>query len=76
MGVKLMPVIAPRKVREFFKSEMPPEVVEYFRQQGSRGGKIGGKKSLTTMTPEERKARAQKAATARWKKRAGSQKIS
>jgi hypothetical protein len=43
---------------------LPPEVIEFFRQQGARGGKIGGKKSLVTMTPEQRKARAKKASAA------------
>jgi len=36
---------------------------------GRKGGKIGGKRSLETMTPEERTARAKKAATAAAKKR-------
>ena len=33
---------------------------------GRRGGKIGGKRRLTTMTPEQRRAVAQKAAKVRW----------
>jgi hypothetical protein len=33
------------------------------------GGKIGGKRSLETMTPEERSARARKAVAAREAKR-------
>jgi hypothetical protein len=43
---------------------LPPEVLEFFRRQGAKGGKIGGKRSLETMTPEERSARAKKASTA------------
>jgi hypothetical protein len=43
---------------------LPPEVLEFFRQQGSKGGKIGGKRSLETMTPAQRKARAKKASQA------------
>jgi hypothetical protein len=35
---------------------------------GKRGGKIGGKRRLQTMTQEERSAVALKAAHARWKK--------
>jgi hypothetical protein len=35
---------------------------------GRRGGKIGGKRRMETMTPEERSAVALKAARARWKK--------
>jgi hypothetical protein len=50
------------------KKKLPPEVLEYFREQGAKGGKIGGKiggkRSLETMTPEERTARAKKASAA------------
>jgi hypothetical protein len=34
-------------------------------EMGRKGGKVGGKRSLETMTPEERVARAKKAAAAR-----------
>ena len=34
------------------------------REMGRKGGKIGGKRSLETMTPAERTARAKKAAAA------------
>jgi hypothetical protein len=46
------------------KKKLPPEVIEYFRRQGARGGKIGGKRSLETMTQKQRTARARKAARA------------
>jgi hypothetical protein len=50
------------------KKKLPPEVLEYFRKQGAKGGKIGGriggKRSLETMTPEARTARAKKASAA------------
>ena len=46
------------------KKRLPPEVLEYFRKQGAKGGKIGGKRSLETMTPEDRAARAKKASAA------------
>ena len=50
------------------KKKTPPAVAEYFRQlgkkYGSKAGKIGGKRSLETMTPAERTARAKKAAAA------------
>lgn len=36
---------------------------------GRKGGKIGGKRSLDTMTPEQRSARARKAVAAREAKR-------
>ena len=40
------------------KKAIPEDVLDYFRQQGAKGGTIGGKRSLETMTPEERAARA------------------
>lgn len=36
-------------------------------EMGRKGGKIGGKRSLETMSSAERKKRAQKAANTRWK---------
>ena len=39
------------------KKKLPPDVAEYFRKQGSKGGK----KSAAAMTPEQRIARAQNA---------------
>jgi hypothetical protein len=36
-------------------------------EMGRKGGKIGGKRSMQTMTPSERKKRAKNAAKARWK---------
>jgi hypothetical protein len=40
------------------KKKLPPEVVEFFRKQGSKGGK----KAAASMTSEQRTARARKAA--------------
>ena len=42
---------------------------EIMREIGSKGGKIGGKRSLETMTAEERSARAKTASLAAAKKR-------
>jgi len=42
---------------------------EIMREIGSKGGKIGGKRSLETMTPEQRSARAKKASEAAAAKR-------
>ena len=39
-------------------------VSEVMRAMGRKGGQIGGKRSLETMTPEERSARAKKASDA------------
>jgi hypothetical protein len=38
-------------------------------EMGRKGGKIGGKRRLQTMTAEERSAVALKAAKARWSRR-------
>jgi hypothetical protein len=36
------------------------------RQMGAKGGRIGGKRRLETMTDEQRRRSARKAAKARW----------
>jgi len=48
---------------------LPPEVLEFLRKQGAKGGKLGGKRCLETMTPEQRSERAKKAVAAREAKR-------
>lgn len=44
-------------------------VSKIMAEMGRRGGKIGGKRRLKTMTSEERKSAAAKAANARWAKK-------
>ena len=44
--------------------KLPPKVLAFFRAAGAKGGKVGGKMSLVTMTPAERSARARKASKA------------
>ena len=56
------------------RKKLPPEILDFFRRQGSKGGKIAAarmtpearvaraKKAAESMTPEERSARAKKAA--------------
>jgi len=44
--------------------KLPEDITELFRETGRRGGRIGGKRSLETMTPEQRSERAKKAALA------------
>ncbi len=39
------------------KKKLPPEVLEYFRKEGSKGGK----KAAANLTPAQRRARAKKA---------------
>jgi len=43
-------------------------ISQVMAEMGRRGGQIGGKRRLETMTPEERKAAAQVAINARWDK--------
>ena len=43
-------------------------VQQVMREMGSKGGKIGGKRRLETMSDEQRKRSARKAAKARWQK--------
>jgi hypothetical protein len=40
----------------------------FMAQIGSKGGKIGGKRRVETMSPRKRKMAARKAAKARWAK--------
>jgi hypothetical protein len=42
------------------------EISRVMSAMGRRGGRIGGKRRLETMTPEERRVRALNAAKARW----------
>ena len=58
------------------RSEDPPEptpeeLSKVMAALGRRGGKIGGKRRMVTMSQEERSAVALKAARARWKKAKG-----
>jgi hypothetical protein len=41
--------------------KLPPDVLKFFKEQGAKGGRIGGKRALETMTPEQRTERARKA---------------
>jgi len=43
-------------------------VQQVMREMGAKGGRIGGKRRLETMTDEQRRRSAKKAAKARWEK--------
>jgi len=47
---------------------LPPDLSAYMAAIGRKGGQIGGKRRLKTMTKEQRSKVAAKAARARWKK--------
>jgi hypothetical protein len=51
------------------RKPVPKAVSRVMAQMGSRGGKIGGKRRLATMTPEQRSQVASDAARARWAKK-------
>jgi len=44
--------------------KLPANVLAYFREQGAKGGRIGGRRSMETMTREQRVTRAKKASAA------------
>lgn len=46
------------------------EALEFFREAGRRGGKIGGRRRMETTTPKQRRAWARKAGIASGKARA------
>lgn len=46
----------------------PSNLSEYMAAIGRKGGKVGGKRRLKTMTQEQRRKVAQKAAKTRWKR--------
>ena len=58
-----MPEIAPAEA-----AVAPVNLSEYMAAIGRKGGQIGGKRRLKTMTKEQRSRVAAKAARARWKK--------
>jgi hypothetical protein len=52
------------------ESEVSPDIVsKVMAEMGRKGGKIGGKRRLETMTPEQRSSVASNAARARWAKK-------
>ena len=55
--------------------KLPADVLRFFKEQGARGGRIGGRRSLQTMTPEQRVARARKASQAAAKARRAKAKM-
>jgi len=47
----------------------PTNISDYMSAIGRKGGQIGGKRRLKTMTKEQRRKVAARAARARWKKK-------
>jgi hypothetical protein len=54
--------------------KLPPDVLAFFKEQGAKGGRIGGRRALETMTPAQRVARAKKASAAAVRKRSAKKK--
>ncbi len=63
---KLIGDIATGQVEDRVDDGKDPQAVK----RGKAGGKVGGKKRMTALTEEERRALAQRASEARWKKEA------
>jgi hypothetical protein len=51
------------------RKKLPKDVLEFFRQQGVKGGKLSGAARMRKMTPEQRSEVARKAVAARELKR-------
>jgi len=51
--------------------KVPADISEYMANIGRKGGQIGGKRRMKTMTKEQRSKIAKKAAKARWKSSKG-----
>lgn len=58
---------APQEVQPA-QAAAPTDLSAYMAAIGRKGGQIGGKRRLKTMTKEQRRKVATKAAKARWKK--------
>jgi hypothetical protein len=54
----------------------PAQISVFMAEMGRKGGRIGGKRRLETMTKEQRRKIAVKAARTRWKKSKGQRKRS
>jgi hypothetical protein len=50
---------------------LPPEIRDFFVKMGRRGGKIGGRKRVANMTPEQLSEANRRAVQARWAKAKG-----
>ena len=59
--------VSVKRTRKLSKAEA--EISRVMSAMGRKGGRIGGKASLLTMSDEQRRERALKAAKARWAKR-------
>ena len=46
------------------KKRLSEDALAYFREQGAKGGKIGGKRAAALLSPAPRSARATKASRA------------
>jgi hypothetical protein len=52
-----------------WSTKLPSAALDYFREQGAKGGAIGGKRRFAALTDAEKTALAKKAAMARWGKK-------
>ena len=57
------------------KTKLPDDVRAYFAREGAKGGKIGGKKRMESLTPEQRSELGRKAVAARGAKKAATKTV-
>jgi len=57
------------------RKRLPPEMRDYLASIGRKGGKIGGKRRLETMTDEQRRESARRAVQARWERAKQSESV-
>jgi hypothetical protein len=60
-------MLNPVKVCKVAKKRLSADALKFFKEQGARGGKIGTKRRMENLTPEQRSEVGKKAAAARWK---------
>jgi hypothetical protein len=60
-------MLNPVKLLKVAKKKLSADALKFFREQGARGGKIGTKRRMENLTPEQRSDIARTAAAARWK---------
>jgi hypothetical protein len=68
-GVPHQPVFRDTQAKLAKDQPTPAEISRVMAALGRKGGKVGGKRRMETMTADERKTAASMAAKARWKKR-------
>ena len=62
-------MLNPVKLLKVATKKLSADALKFFKEQGARGGKIGTKRRMENLTPEQRYEVGKKAAAARWEKK-------